>query len=320
MNRKSVLLGAGVSVAVLAAVVGLAVLAWDTIRPHPRVRLIYAVPAEIVGQLDQKKLMSHVLRRIDPQGVFGYRVSVTPQGRLEVLVTDQPKGTDAVARVKRLLARRGVLEFRFVADSTRAPGKEEAERFTQLKQEGKPSDDPRFRWYRTADAFYLNYVRGALPPGWITIVDEQNQTVKLLIDVSDGQNVTGTDLAGAYRDTDTWGAPVIGFRIKRGAQERFALLTKPENRGRYLAIILDGTVQSAPVLRAQLSSGGIIEGYRNKERERDEVVTILNTGQLSTGLDLVGEEPLGDRGAGGTTAAPGHRSKESDPAPSGTLK
>jgi SecD/SecF fusion protein len=125
-------------------------------------------------------------------------------------------------------------------------------------------------------------------------VDAASKTVELLIRVDDGQNISGRDLAAAWRDSKSGAEPIVSFRIKQDAQQRFAILTKPENKERSLAILLDGVVQSAPVLKAQLSSGGIIEGYRGRERERNEVVTILNSGQLAASLgDPVFERTVG---------------------------
>jgi len=202
-----------------------------------------------------------------------------------------------VEDVKRLVGQTGFLEFRIVADRDKDRDKVpdgDFDHLVNLKKAGRPPDNPRFRWYRTADSYYKQYLKHSLAREWVYVADDQAKVLELLIDVGDGQNITGKDLASAYRDSKSDGEPIVSFRMKTNAQERLAILTKPENKGRYLAIILDGTVQSAPVLMAQLSSGGIIEGYRTRQRERDEVVTVLSSGQLAASLgDPIFERTLG---------------------------
>jgi SecD/SecF fusion protein len=90
--------------------------------------------------------------------------------------------------------------------------------------------------------------------------------------------------------------------MKPQAEARLARLTKKENYERALAIILDDVIQSAPTLGGRtskeqyqpLSKGGVIIGYRGNLRERDDVVTILNSGQLAASLgDPIAERTVG---------------------------
>jgi len=204
-----------------------------------------------------------------------------------------------VERVKRLLRQVGVLEFRIVADKVRDAQKANFERILRLKEAGKsPSNSPdprdhRYRWYPMTGG-YKRFQEGSLDAwNFVYAVDREMRTVEVLVDVGDGQDVGGEDLAEARPDTSQ-GDPIVSFRIKPRAQRRFSQLTKPENKDRHLAIILDHEIQSAPVLRAQLSSGGMIEGYRGRTQERDEVVTVLNSGKLAVSLgDPIKERTVG---------------------------
>jgi len=198
-----------------------------------------------------------------------------------------------VSRVKRLVKQAGFLEFRIVADRVKDRDKANFDRLVRLKQAGHPPDNPRYRWYPMKKG-YERYRDGALDAwNFVYVVDEETQTVEVLVDVGDGQNVTGQDLSRARGDSQD-GYPIVRFWMDPKAEARFARLTKPENKGRQLAIILDDVIQSSPVLRAQLSKGGIIEGYKNKVRERDDVVTILNSGQLAASLgDPIAERTVG---------------------------
>ena len=198
-----------------------------------------------------------------------------------------------VSRVKRLVKQAGFLEFRIVADRVKDRDKANFDRLVRLKQAGQPPDNPRYRWYPMKKG-YERYRDGALDAwNFVYVVDEETKTVEVLVDVGDGQDVTGQDLSRARGDTQD-GYPIVHFWMEPKAEARFARLTQPENKGRQLGIILDDVIQSAPVLRAQLSKGGIIEGYANNVRERDDVVTILNSGQLAASLgDPIAERTVG---------------------------
>ncbi len=111
--------------------------------------------------------------------------------------------------------------------------------------------------------------------------------------MDDGADVTGADLARAYPTSGEGGEAVVGFTMKPEASARFAKLTNPEMLQRHMAIILDGTIQSAPALQATLSSNGIITGIRD-QLEREELIRVLNSGKLAASLgDPVTERTVG---------------------------
>ncbi len=212
----------------------------------------------------------------------------------ERLVASSLATQEDVERVKRLVRQAGFLEFRIVADRNRDRGKANFDRLKALKESGQPSPNPRFRWYPVADNYYRDLVKNGIPSNWVGVIDREAETIELLIDVGDGQDVTGEDLSNVGPSSQA-GDPIVQFSIKPDAQKRFALLTRVENKGRNLAILLDGHVTSAPVLEdVPLTSGGIIRGYRNDVRRRDEVVDILNSGTLAASLgDPVFERTVG---------------------------
>ena len=196
-----------------------------------------------------------------------------------------------VSRVKRLVRQAGFLEFRIVADKVKDKDKADFERIVRLKQAGQPAPQG-WRWYPLKKGW--DWYKQGLLDAWnfVYVVDKDSQTVEALVNVADGQDVSGRDMSHASASVAN-GEPVVAFSMKATAGTRFATLTKPENKNRQMAIILDGVIQSAPSLRATLSTGGIIEGYKNR-RELEEVVTVLNSGQLAASLgDPVTERTVG---------------------------
>jgi len=261
----------------------------------------------------QGRLRQSVMERFGKEAVAFKAVGLKQVGdqyeTLAVLVAVQPTDKKAagdwsemvnnslatqqdVSRVKRLVKQAGHLEFRIVTDKVKDGERANFERILALKKAGRPPDNAAFRWYPMRNG-YARAKSGALDQwGYIYVADDESKTVEVLVNVDDNQNVTGMDLRNAMFDRYD-GKPIVRFNMKADAAPRFAVLTKPENKGRYLAVILDGTIQTSPVLRATLSDGGIIEGY-DKPREAEEVVTILNSGQLAASLgDPVTERTVG---------------------------
>jgi len=213
-------------------------------------------------------------------------------GEWKDLINSSLSAQRDVTRVKRLVRQAGFLEFRIVADKVKDRGKANFEQLVRDKQSGKPSADTQWHWYPMKKGWELH--KQHLLDAWnfVYVVDEKSQTVEALVNVADGQDMTGRDLGGAAASVSE-GQPVVSFRMKSEAGVRFGKLTNPENRKRQMAIILDGVIQSSPVLNATLTTGGIIEGYKDR-RELEEVVTVLNSGQLAASLgDPVTERTVG---------------------------
>ena len=258
--------------------------------------LVYVMqPAEPGASLpNAEEVRQRILRRIDPEGRGCCAVAVR-DCEVEVRV---PGDAARAEGVKRLLSRAGYLEFRIVADKVKDRGLVDFDRLVRLKQEGLPPDDPRFRWFLVKRGWEWHKTpRGNLLEAWnfVYVVDEAKQEVEALVNIADGQDVTGADLASAGV-VSREGVPAVSFTMKPEAAGCFARLTSPENRDRQLAVILDGVIQSAPALRTTLSTGGIIEGYKDRQ-EVEDVVSILNSGELGCRLgDPVREEPFGPGG------------------------
>ena len=259
-------------------------------EPASGTRLVYEVPIGADGSAaDIEQIRRVLVKRIDPHGRQGCVVRPAAGG-IEIQVPGGGPGHAAeVQRVKRLVAHNGVLEFRIVADKVKDADKVNFERLIELKRAGRPPDTPQFRWC-TLKRGWEWHGQGLLDAwNFVYVVDPDRQTVEALVDVSDGQDVTGKDLSRAGGSTQD-GEPIVIFSLTAEAGARFTRLTRREAHGRHLAIILDGVVESAPVLRTTLSTSGIIEGYQNI-RERDDIVSILNSGQLGTRLgEPVAEE------------------------------
>ena len=102
-------------------------------------------------------------------------------------------------------------------------------------------------------------------------------------------DVTGDDLVSARAKTRDGlaGDYVVEFEFSKEGGDKFLELTS-ENRGRCLAIILDNTLISAPVINAAISTSGIIEGNFGWD-EANRLAVDLNAGALPAPLKVLSE-------------------------------
>jgi preprotein translocase subunit SecD len=103
--------------------------------------------------------------------------------------------------------------------------------------------------------------------------------------------VTGNDLRSARVQLDENNAPAVGFTLNPQGAAAFARITG-ENVGRFLAIVLDKTVQSAPVIKGRIADNGQIAGSFTQE-EAANLALILRSGALPATLTYMQEQSIG---------------------------
>jgi protein-export membrane protein SecD/preprotein translocase SecF subunit len=104
--------------------------------------------------------------------------------------------------------------------------------------------------------------------------------------------ITGRDLRSARSIRGEDNQPVVGFSLTQEGARRFAQLTG-EHVGRYLAIILDGRVQSAPQIEERIPGGeGQIRG-RFTQQEASDLSLMLRGGALPASMTYLGGRFVG---------------------------
>ncbi|MDP6107381.1 MAG: protein translocase subunit SecD, partial [Candidatus Brocadiia bacterium] len=214
-------------------------------------------------------------QRIDPKHIKEFSIQKMGGNRILIQV---PKASRAeVERLKARLVRMGLLEFRLAMPPPVAGGQQTyAEQYKQAWA-GKPVQD---------------YDRMMLPVAKGGGEDDEVQSRLLLVRAGEAA-ITGRLLAEVSRVPDKLGRLSVGFKFNREGRKTFATITD-RNKGWLLAIILDGKLQSAPVIRERIAGSGIIEreGGFSKE-EVDDLVTILHAGSLAVDLELLQESTVG---------------------------
>ena len=197
-----------------------------------------------------------VRRRVDETGTS--EPSIQRQGDDRILV--QLPGLDDPERVKRLLGKTAKLNFRMVDEATPA-----------------------------ADA-----LQGQIPSGSELLYDVDRTTgggeprpivVRKRVSVS-GDNLV--DAQPTFQDNQ----PVVSLRFDAVGARKFGSLTR-DNVGKRFAIVLDGAVISAPVIREAIPGGsGIISGNFTTETAQD-LALLLRAGALPAPLTILEERTVG---------------------------
>ncbi|WP_084396152.1 protein translocase subunit SecD [Henriciella aquimarina] len=126
-------------------------------------------------------------------------------------------------------------------------------------------------------------------PGWELVQDTDGRPML----INRTPVVTGSDIATANqgRDPDDNSA-AVDFRLTGSGKERFGRATA-NNRGEIFAIVLDGTVMSAPRINEPIWGGSVqITGDFSVEEAQD-LAAIIEAGELPAKLNFIEERTVG---------------------------
>ena len=206
--------------------------------------------------------------RINQYGVAEPVIQPTATGYRIVV---QLPGVDDPERVRRLIKNTAFLEFRIV----------------DFPKGGGGVTD--------RQAILANY--GGRIPDNVEIMegdvrDDQGQvTGKMFYAVQKRRTVTGRDLSNAQPAGGEFGQPVVSFTLTPQGASAFGELTG-QNVGSGLAIVLDGRVVTAPVVKSRISDRGQIEGNFTQQEAQD-LSLVLKSGALPAAITYLEERTVG---------------------------
>ncbi|MEK9144555.1 MAG: protein translocase subunit SecD [Elusimicrobiota bacterium] len=211
--------------------------------------------------------------RIDQFGVA--EPLIARQGERWIVI--QLPGITNARQAKELVGKTALLEFRIVKDDEAA--KKALEKISEL-------GDP---FIRQEDRVAFSSVALALVPPGMALVQGRESSYYLL---STSAPVTGAMLDSARVESGPNGLPIVGFKFKPEGGKIFGDLTAA-NVQKNLAIILDGIVYSAPVIKGPIRGGsGIIEGNFKMEAARNLAI-VLRAGALPAPVRIIEERTVG---------------------------
>src|SRR3954447_17018710 len=200
-------------------------------------------------------------RRVNELGVTEPQIARQPQN--DQIIVQLP-GVSDVAHAKDIIGKTAILEFKLVEAG---PGAKE----DLLKQ-------------------YNGTLPGEMEivPGSPSAAGGESNVFYVVRKIA---TVTGQDLRLAKPGLDENNQPAVHFELKSAGAQRFGKLSG-ENIGRYLAIVLDNRVVSAPRLEGRITDQGRISGGFTTEMANDLSLT-LRSGALPAGLTYLEERVIG---------------------------
>ena len=257
---------------------------------------------EALGGSDER--ISNVLRRrMDGLGLVGVRIYVMRGHRFHILVPGMDRAAHAEAR--RSLQSVGHLEFRLTHPLN--------EKLTQdLMDSGKIPEGYAVNAWGNGFVRVGNYhaiatrtgykarlaAFGKPPQGYQFMLGQDGNGNYRPNYVSRKSELTGEYLVSASVDRDEVGRPVVAFKLNDEGGSLMRKLTRNyiahgeknyTDRGRQLAIVLDGELISAPVLQSEISTSGLISGSFSMVEAR-RLVNDLNAGALPVPLKILAED------------------------------
>ncbi len=205
--------------------------------------------------------MQTIDRRVNELGVV--EPSIARQSNVEELLIQMP-GVSDVAHAKEIIGKTAQLEFKLVEAG---PGQKE----DLLRQ-------------------YNGNLPGDLEilPGSASASDQSSAAFFVVKKIAP---VTGSDLRVAKPGLDENNQPAVHFELKATGAPKFGKLSG-DNIGRYLAIVLDNRVISAPRLDGRITDQGRISGGFTAETANDLALT-LRSGALPASLTSLDENVVG---------------------------
>lgn len=261
----------------------------------------FTLPPNEVNEIKEKSVeqaLETIRNRIDQ---FGVVEPVVVRYGADMIVVQLP-GVKDVERAKNLIKRTGVLEFKLVDDENT---------FLESYADKLPEDivleyemvrNMRVPYLRsrslTSLQKFIKSIENSIPEGRELLIEEiynretgvrSYRTFLLFAETL----LKGDAVDDArVRFDSQFGQPYIAFSLNSTGAGIFENITA-KNVGKRLAIILDGKVKSAPVIKTKIPGGkGIIEGNFTPDEAHDLAIT-LRSGSLPAPVEIAEERTVG---------------------------
>jgi len=246
-----------------------------------------------------------VQERIDGYGLK--EILIQPIGDDRFSVQIPAKNKQDVDSIKDLITVLGKLEFRITVEPSAPNYDTYWDRFRKAIAQNVDLDTARvippedlvegdasryplgLKWYRLSDRAVKRYSAMRVPKN-----DDGSPAPWVLCQL-DSHDITGDSLENvAHRRNTGHGMEsgwVVTFGIKKDSQRDMAQLTELGNDKKFMAIVLNDRVDSAPVLQSRLSDSAQISGSFSEEEARS-LAAVLQAGALEQKPELQAERTV----------------------------
>ncbi|MEL6290350.1 MAG: protein translocase subunit SecD [Pseudomonadota bacterium] len=266
-----------------------------------------AVQLRLAPNADREKALTELRRIIEPLAISNIlgrnvqNVTLTEQsdGRVDLTLTDdaiRQRIADAIGASIETLRRRIDPAGNKDATITRSGLERILVQVPGIKTQAELDAIKRIIGKTAALSFHAvhpneTYSGGAVPPGYRTYLSAEQAGLQYLLQAN--PVVKGDDLVDAQPGFDQrTNEPIITFRFNQNGARRFGRWTAA-NVTRPFAIVLDGQVLSAPVVREPILGGsGQISGSFTPQSAQELAIS-LKSGALPAKLTIVEERTVG---------------------------
>jgi protein-export membrane protein SecD len=243
--------------------------------------------------------------RIDEFGIA--EPAIQPQGEDKIMIQFPGVDEKELGRIKEIISRTAKLTFQIVKTSPElqegtpsyADLKKMISEFETAKNMKIDPNQPINKYLRELNAF----VAAKLPPNSELLFHKETnintkETTYVPYLVEKEHMAGGEDLEDAYYAFDQQtGDPEVLFRMNAAGAQKFGKGTGA-NVGKYMAIVLDSNVHSAPVIQSRIESSGRITlgsrgGLQDKTNEAKDTALVLRSGALPARLEFLEERVIG---------------------------
>jgi len=222
--------------------------------------VVLEVDKEILAKASGKDALARAIEVIRNRvnEIGGEEVVVQQEGNNRIIV-QIPGVTDREKAVS-LIGRTALLEFKLVSDNK------------QHLEQAKAGNVPA--------GYELKYMDA-----------EDGKKEALLVEVK--ASLSGESLVDAQVSKDRNGLTAVSFEFDPQGARRFGRLTA-DNKGKRLAILLDGVVKSAPSIETKITSSGIItQRHGFSYEDAADMALVLRSGALPVPLTIAEERTVG---------------------------
>ena len=246
------------------------------------------------GAVDQS--LEILRNRIDQFGVA--EPVIVRQGTDEIVI--QLPGVKDKERAMKLIGDTAQLEFKMVADS---PGVNLAALIDQAKKNGSwrvdAASEKDASWRSGESMAKLNRVLQASLPEGTTVYFERDkdpvtkgETFRPIL-LENKTLMTGDMVKDAQvRVGGTFNEPYVGLELTGRGGKLFGIITE-KNVGRRMAIVLDGVVRSAPVIRDRILGGSAQITGNFSHAEASDLAIVLRVGALPAPVQIIQNMTVG---------------------------
>ncbi|MFG0320620.1 MAG: protein translocase subunit SecD, partial [Planctomycetota bacterium JB042] len=237
--------------------------------------------------------------RLDNLGVK--ELSIRKAGTNEIHIELPGVSMEESESYEQVVQSLGALEFRIVADnvpgvldlpSERAKVEAHLKSLADAGEEWTPKGIDLTRFDVTG--------RGGITYRWVpysekTILEEGRQAFPfVMLELNPTERFTGEDLERTFVTVDQGGRPALGFNMKVSRAGDFGDFTE-KYKGRQMAIVLDGEVDTAPSLNERIEQQGQIHGGGAgfTSEEVKALRTVLTSGSLQVKPEKLSKATIG---------------------------